>query len=238
MIRGTKSGWLVMSLVGLCAGAACADEGGLLRVSDSPPPSSNTAPALPAPPAVQAQANGTDAAVGAPCDGDGGAPGRARLCGSLQAILEYNPAAGFRPPETVAIDRDAVIYYRYWPARWYGQAGFRLAPSFPMVYMPTDTTQLGVYYARVPQWLPNPAMYPRPPRPDEWNRRVTRPDLAGGGNCYAAESGPSTPTGEPVLDEHAPYAPSSWQPTGNLRSVPQRPLPPPSPMAPPTAQNN
>ena len=49
---------------------------------------------------------------------------------------------------TVPVERDAVRYYTYWPAKWYGEPGWRLAPSFPMVYMPTDTTQLGVYYVR------------------------------------------------------------------------------------------
>ena len=126
--------------------------------------------------------------------------GRFRLCGCLRALLAYDPARGFRQPDVAHVDREAVIYYRYWPQRFYGQPGFRLAPSFPMVYMPTDTTQLGVYYSRVPQWLPNPRMYPRPPRPDQWNRRVVLADQGGacGGvvGVSAPESVQPAPSGQ------------------------------------------
>ena len=65
------------------------------------------------------------------------------------------PAATAQP-DMAHIDRDAVIYYRYWPQRFYGQPGYRLAPSFPMVYMPTDTTQLGVYYLAFRNGCPIP----------------------------------------------------------------------------------
>ena len=172
---------MAMTLLGLFVGTAQADDGAVVRVSDSPPPAPAPANAAPAPPANAGPAPTTGSEVVA-CDsgtvGDG--VGRCRLCGCLQTLLAYDPARGYRHPDVAHIDREAVIYYRYWPQRFYGQPGYRLAPSFPMVYMPTDTTQLGVYYSRVPQWLPNPRMYPRPPRPDEWNRRVVLAGQAGG----------------------------------------------------------
>ena len=56
------------------------------------------------------------------------------------------------------IYRLPVHYQRFWPTHWYGQPGAVYAPTFPMVYMPTDTTQLGFYYQRVPYWQPRPAM--------------------------------------------------------------------------------
>ncbi len=246
MIRGTKYGWTAMTLLGLLAGAANADEVGLVQITDRPPQPSKAGPApaakaAPGSPAAQAApgspANAAPANAGpapAACAdagayaGDGGAAGRARLCGCLRAILAYNPGAGFRPPETVPIDRDAVMYHQYWPAKFYGQPGWRLAPSFPMVYMPTDTTQLGVYYARVPQWLPNPRMYPRPPRPDQWNRRVVMADhpAANINGGMATESGQPVPAGGPTPDALGSPAP---HPGGNAQ---QPTMPPPPKMAP------
>jgi hypothetical protein len=214
-----------MTVLGLLAGAANADDGGPVgNVSGPMPPASSG----PAPAAV----SGDNVVVGETSFEMRGDVGVFRLGVSLQNIMAYNPAAGFRPPETVPINRDAVIYHRYWPAKWYGQPGWRLAPTFPMVYMPTDTTQLGVYYARVPQWLPNPAMYPRPPRPDEWNRRVVNADIAGancnggmavgyGGPLPASGPTPAEPPAPPVL----PGAGGQPQP------IPQRPVtPPPAPL--------
>ncbi len=88
---------------------------------------------------------------------------------------EYeSPDHGWCRPIKYPIRRMPVQYYSYWPARWYGEPGSGIAPNaprFPVIYTPTDTTQLGVYYQRVPQWLPNPAMIPPPPWPTEWHRR-------------------------------------------------------------------
>jgi hypothetical protein len=192
MNRRMLYGWTALTALGLLAGVARGDEG-VLQVTDTPPAPGVVPPAAsPAPvPAVSGTVTGS-------CDGgtvDGGATvggggvGIYRIGAGISSLLSYNPAAGFRPPTTVHVEREAIMYYNYWPAKWYGQPGWRLTPSYPMVYMPTDTTQLGVYYARVPQWQPNPRMYPRPPRPAEWNRRVSYADFAGGGSC----NGGSTP---------------------------------------------
>jgi hypothetical protein len=226
MIRSTKSGWMAMTLLGLFVGTAQADDGGVVRISDSPPPAPAPANGAPAPPANAGPAPATGTEVVA-CDSgtveDG--VGRFRLG---RCLLSYDPARGFRQPDVAHVDREAVIYYRYWPQRFYGQPGFRLAPSFPMVYMPTDTTQLGVYYSRVPQWLPNPQMYPRPPRPDQWNRRVVLSDQGGacGGvvGVSASESVQPAPSGQ---QPSSPEMGSPSPPPGQLMPVPQRPLPPP-----------
>lgn len=231
MIRLTKSGWMAMTLLGLFVGTAQADGGAVVRISDSPPPAPAAASGAPAPSADAGPAPAVGS-EGVPCDsGSGiveGDVGRFRLCGCLGALLAYDPARGYRAPDMAHIDRDAVIYYRYWPQRFYGQPGYRLAPSFPMVYMPTDTTQLGVYYSRVPQWLPNPRMYPRPPRPDEWNRRVV---LAGQAGAYGGVGGAAGPEGGmPTPSDQPPSMPnlgSASPPPGSMQPVPQRPLPPP-----------
>jgi hypothetical protein len=230
MIRSTKSGWMAMTLLGLFVGTAQADDGGVVRISDGPPPAPANANGASAAPANAGPAP-TAGVEGVPCDSSsgvvegGGGIGRFRL---TSCLLSYDPARGYRQPDVAHIDREAVIYYRYWPQRFYGQPGYRLAPSFPMVYMPTDTTQLGVYYSRVPQWLPNPRMYPRPPRPDEWNRRVV---LAGQARGCGGVEGVAAPEGAtPAPSDQQPPTPnlgSASPPPGNLQPVPQRQLPPP-----------
>jgi hypothetical protein len=227
MIRRTKCGWTAMTILGLLAGAANADDGGTAGNTGVPMPATNSGPA----PAV----NSGDKVVGGETSFEmRGDVGVFRLGSCLQNIMAYNPAAGYRPPETVPIARDAVIYHRYWPAKWYGQPGWRLAPTFPMVYMPTDTTQLGVYYSRVPQWLPNPGMYPRPPRPDEWNRRVTNADLAGAncnGGIAVGYGGPRPASGPtPAEPPSPPMLPGAQ---GKPQPIPQRPA---TPQAPPRPQ--
>jgi hypothetical protein len=66
--------------------------------------------------------------------------------------------------------RAAVTYRRWFPGAWTGEPS-TADPNFryPMVYTPTDTTQLGYYYQRVPVWQRMPGMIPPPPRPNEWH---------------------------------------------------------------------
>lgn len=95
-------------------------------------------------------------------------------CPNCLAILSpfgrtHNPAYGWAPPARHPIYRLPVHYQKFWPNFWYGQPGI-YAPLFPMVYQPTDTTQLGFYYQRVPYWQPNPAMVPQTrPWPQQWH---------------------------------------------------------------------
>ena len=307
MKSGIKYGWTTMMLVGLFAGAACADEGGVMRISDSPPPGykattpgAETAPPPPAGSGEVVSPNGP--AQGGTCEGGtcepptcegetaeprdadghvvrGSCLGRCCLChhcccccccsalcghcclthdgcclcrclgNGVRLVVTYNPSKGFRAPTVTPIEREAVVYYRYWPAKWYGEPGFGLRPTFPMVYMPTDTTQLGVYYSRVPQWMPNPGMYPRPPRPDLWNRRVVQV------NCPAPNAAPTreggqpgpTPSGPVIAPESNPPAPTELNPQdlgapappppGNPQGTPPSTAPPaPAPVAPPAPQ--
>lgn len=74
--------------------------------------------------------------------------------------------AGYIPPARYPVERIPVQYLRYYPAVWYGLPGSTLPVVAPQVHMPTDTTQLGFYYQRVPTWVPVPGMIPGPPNPD------------------------------------------------------------------------
>lgn len=83
------------------------------------------------------------------------------------------PDYGFNTPVKVPVVRRGVTYYRYWPEQWHGTG---TAPagqyrSYPQVYAPTDTTQLGYYYQQVPYWQPAPGRLPPPPVPSQWHVR-------------------------------------------------------------------
>ena len=71
--------------------------------------------------------------------------------------------------------RVPVRYARYWPSSYY-TGGYnpvaRYARPLPMVYQPTDTTQLGFYHQRVPQWQPRPNAIPGPPWPPAWHYAI------------------------------------------------------------------
>ncbi len=96
------------------------------------------------------------------CNGAGGGVGQARL--GCKSCLRA-PDAGWSPPASVPIIRQNAQYSYWRPQALYGSPHFN-AVSYPMVYQPTDTTQLGFGYQQVPMWRtaqpiphPNPNMY-------------------------------------------------------------------------------
>jgi len=120
----------------------------------------------------------------------------------------YSPDHGWSRVSKRPIRRMPVQYYRWWPNKWYGEPGSglsRRAPRFPVVHTPTDTTQLGAYYQRVPQWQPNPSMIPPAPWPANWHHRA----CPGNGHCNA--NGQIITSGE-VIYSDAPSTESAPQP--------------------------
>jgi hypothetical protein len=86
----------------------------------------------------------------------------------------YPPDFGWTRPVNVPIQRTPIEYTKHTPDHWYGQpwsAQNRNVRRYPTVYTPTDTTQLGYYYNRVPTWQPDPSMIPPPPWPADWVAR-------------------------------------------------------------------
>lgn len=80
--------------------------------------------------------------------------------GDVSGVTAY----GYGPtPPRYTVDRIPVQYLRYYPGVWYGLPGSTLPVVAPQVHMPTDTTQLGFYYQRVPTWVPVPGMVPPSP---------------------------------------------------------------------------
>jgi hypothetical protein len=86
---------------------------------------------------------------------------------------KHSPDYGYSPPAKYPLQRRGVEYTNYYPANWYGAGADYSQSQAPMVYQPTDTTQLGFYYQHVPSWQPQPNMLPARPIPAQWH--ITAP---------------------------------------------------------------
>jgi hypothetical protein len=83
----------------------------------------------------------------------------------------HSPDHGYSIPGKWPIHRRGMQYNSYYPAQWLGVNGVTLGGDvvYPMVYQPTDTTQLGFYYQHVPFWTPQPNPLPPRPIPAQWH---------------------------------------------------------------------
>lgn len=97
-----------------------------------------------------------------------GIGGRCGRCG-LGLNCCRCPITNIRPPNLAPIGRTEVIYQKYWPNQWMPKGSVavtgRPVQVLPMVYQPTDTTQLGFYYMHVPYWTYQAGRLPPPPVP-------------------------------------------------------------------------
>jgi len=85
-----------------------------------------------------------------------------------------SPDHGWAIPRKVPVVRNPVVYQHYYPNNWYGtapQGRAGRARVYPTIAMPTDTTQMGYYYQRVPSWQANRSMYPATPWPANFHYR-------------------------------------------------------------------
>ena len=96
-------------------------------------------------------------------------PGYCSLCAS-----KGWPDKGWNPPAHYPINRDGIWYRNWQPKDWYGSPGGGFIANSPMTYQPTDTTQLGFSYAKVPTWQ-SIRMVPPTPCPDHFHARVCVP---------------------------------------------------------------
>src|SRR5262249_48879179 len=119
--------WASLIAASLVA-VAHADDAAIVRITDRPKPVPDPGPGAAAP----ANGGAVVTSAGAPCDG-GACDGGAGVGGGCP----FDPTRGFRPYASAPVYRDAIVYYRYWPDRWYGDPNFNLRPMFPQVYMPT-----------------------------------------------------------------------------------------------------
>ena len=177
--------WAATALAGasLLAARADAADVGAIRITDS----ASAVPAGATPVMSTGYSSGPVAGYGHDCHAHAGCPPHAGChpwgchpCGHLHGLAQplhhvhagvHHIHAGLQSYITTTqgllahspIYHLPVHYQRFWPTHWYGQPGAVYSPIFPMVYMPTDTTQLGFYYQRVPYWQPRPGLLPPAP---------------------------------------------------------------------------
>lgn len=102
-------------------------------------------------------------------------------CKLGEHYCKHSPDYGYSPPAKYPLHRRGVEYDRYYPAQWYGAGADYSQSRAPMVYQPTDTTQLGFYYQHVPYWQPMPDRLPPRPIPSQWH--ITPPPVEASGFC-------------------------------------------------------
>ncbi len=93
-------------------------------------------------------------------------------CASRCCASKGFPDAGWNAPAHLPVNYDGVWYGSYLPQNAYGTQGGGFIANYPSVYQPTDTTQLGYYYAKVPTWQSRTDMIPSTPNPANFHSRV------------------------------------------------------------------
>jgi len=179
---------------------------------------------------------GVGGGYGADCYGGDCYGGKHKHGCFSERYCKNSPDHGFSVPGKWPIHRRGVQYTSYYPQTWGGGGVAGAAvPAYPMVYMPTDTTQLGFYYQHVPFWQPQPNPLPRRPIPAQWHHYAPTVSASdwGGGFGYGTDGvvvdgtviqqGTPTPINQPA----AQPAPQQAQP-----AVPQPPMDPPKPLPP------
>ena len=181
---------VVLSTLMPLAGAQETAAPGMVRISDSRPrttahPASFRNPRFSGDQQVS-ESQGSGIEYQEQCD-TGNCPDRrcrGHLCDGLfqEHYGTKSPDYGYSPPAKYPLHRRGVEYKSYYPQQWYGQPGGGLAGGYPMVYQPTDTTQLGFTYQHVPYWQPNPNMVPKRPVPAQWH--IVAPPYNSPCDCY------------------------------------------------------
>jgi len=92
-------------------------------------------------------------------------------CGNCNRRRRMSPGTGWCAPGKVIIQRQRVQYQKYYPNYWSGYGPGYGLPYAPMVYTPTDTSQLGYYYQHAPTWTTQPWRVPGPAHPAAWHNR-------------------------------------------------------------------
>jgi len=158
-----------------------------------------------------------------------------------ERYCKNSPDHGYSPPAKYPLHRRGVQYNSYFPQQWYGTPGASYAAA-PIVYQPTDTTQLGFYYQHVPMWMPQYGNLPQRPVPAQWH--ITAPTVSAsrfhgwGGAGYGIgaygygqdcpdcqlsptqSTTPSSPT--EVQPTPAPVPPTEGEPKASLPPAPRQ----------------
>ena len=81
------------------------------------------------------------------------------------------PDKGWSPPVHYPVNYNGAWYAAYHPKAYYGNPGGGFVASYPAVYQPNDTTQLGYSYLKVPTWQSRPDLLPPVPHPSNFHDR-------------------------------------------------------------------
>jgi hypothetical protein len=169
-------------LLSLVLGGACATTASAQELLINPAGSNITAPPIagvqepiPAIPTAQiAEATPpVPSTILTPVPDDGVGTVRVSDCpqngeGEIERRKHAPPTAGWVAPGRIAMNRMWVPYHKFYPNAWTGQPAVPQA-RLPVIYTPTDTTQLGYYYQHVPHWHSYSNMIPPVPRPVDWH---------------------------------------------------------------------
>ena len=110
-------------------------------------------------------------------------------CAAKCCATKAFPDAGWNPPAHMPVNYDGAWYGSYLPQQAYGNPGGGFIANYPTVYQPTDTTQLGYYYNKVPTWQSRSDMIPGVPYPGDYHARICPQDGTGCHGCYGANYG-------------------------------------------------
>ncbi len=111
-------------------------------------------------------------------------PRMGNTCMGRFCATKAYPDSGWAPPVHNPVNYDGAWYGSYHPQAWYGNPGGGFVAIYPQVYQPTDTTQLGYSYTKVPTWQSRPGMIPGVPMPSNFHTRG-----CSGGGCFGRHHG-------------------------------------------------
>ncbi|MFM7036571.1 MAG: hypothetical protein ACKO2L_02500 [Planctomycetaceae bacterium] len=93
--------------------------------------------------------------------------------------IRLYPDACWNPPVNLPVNHNWAWYGLSAPQAPYGAPGGGFIAQYPSVYQPTDTTQLGYYYHKVPTWQNQPGRLPAAPIPSHFHSRMCPPTVYG-----------------------------------------------------------
>jgi hypothetical protein len=137
-----------------------------------------------------------------------------------------------RPPAVWPVASTPNTYQYYWAPQLMGVPAASVQPAavYPMIYHPTDTTQLGFSYQHVPRWGYRPEMLPPAPTP-YWP--LGQHTAYGSGYGSVESYGTTTPT-----TVTSPVTPASPVTPSTITPTPVTPVAPINVPPPPEAQSN
>ena len=118
-------------------------------------------------------------------------------CAAKCCATKAYPDAGWAAPARLPVNYDGAWYGNYVPQQAYGTPGGGFIANYPTVYQPTDTTQLGYYYNKVPTWQTRTDMIPPVPRPGDFHTRTCN---GNGSGCFSHHSGYVVPVNSTCQD--------------------------------------